>query len=192
MGAGKSLFLLARSHNFEQRGVPFLCLKPTVDNRDGDNIIHSRALLSRECVGVDSNVNIFEAVKEITYNRLSQGQDPLKWILVDEAQFLKKEQVDQLAEIVDTLDISIICYGLRTDFKSELFEGSKRLFEIADGFNEIKSSCSCGGNNSINARIDFNGELITDGEQILIGSEDTYLTMCRKCYNEKLKNIKKQ
>lgn len=186
MNSGKSLFLLARAFGLEQRNVPFLCLKPSIDTRDGESIIHSRALLDRPCVGIEPHMDIYEAVKQICYQRTIQAQDPLKWILVDEAQFLKKEQVDQLAKIADTLDISVICYGLRTNFKSELFEGSKRLFEIADSFNEIKSSCSCGNTNSINARIDSYGSVLVDGEEIVLGAEDTYLPMCRKCWKEKI------
>lgn len=106
--------------------------------------------------------------------------------MVDEAQFLTKKQVDELAQIVDEYVINVICYGLRTDFSTNLFEGSKRLLEIADNIEEMKISCTCGNKAIVNARFDDNN-LILDGEQILIGGDDIYLPLCRKCYN-KLKN----
>ena len=109
----------------------------------------------------------------------------LKWILVDEAQFLSAEQVDQLAALVDKFGVSVMCYGLRTDFKTQLFEGSKRLFEVADTIEEIKSSCECDNKCIFNARIDKNGNVVVDGEQIEIGGDDRYTSMCRKCYHEK-------
>lgn len=112
----------------------------------------------------------------------------LKWVLVDEAQFLTKEQVDQLAALVDKFGISVMCYGLRTDFKTQLFEGSKRLFEIADTIEEIKSSCECDNKCIFNARIDKHGNVVVDGEQIEIGGDDRYISMCRKCYHEKTKH----
>ena len=109
----------------------------------------------------------------------------LKWVLVDEAQFLTKEQVDQLAALVDKFGISVMCYGLRTDFKTQLFEGSKRLFEIADTIEEIKSSCECDNKCIFNARIDSQKRIVTDGEQIEIGGDNRYTSVCRKCYFEK-------
>ena len=107
------------------------------------------------------------------------------WILVDEAQFLLEEQVDQLARVVDDYGCNIICYGLRTDFKTRLFEGSRRLFEIADSIEEVKSTCSCGRKTIVNARIDGNGEIITEGEQVEIGGNDRYIAVCRKCWRNK-------
>ena len=112
----------------------------------------------------------------------------LQWVLVDEAQFLTAKQVDQLSDVVDYLGINVICYGLRTDFKTHLFEGSKRLFEIADTIEEIKSQCSCSKKNIFNVRLDKNGDIMLNGKQIEVGSEDKYTTMCRKCYKEKLNN----
>lgn len=112
----------------------------------------------------------------------------LKWVLVDEAQFLTKEQVDQLGAVVDKFGVNVMCYGLRTDFKTNLFEGSKRLFEIADTIEEIKSSCECDNKCIFNARVDKNGDVVVDGEQIEIGGDDRYVSMCRKCYMEKTKH----
>jgi thymidine kinase len=103
--------------------------------------------------------------------------------LIDESQFLTKEHVDQLSKIVDELDINVMCFGLRTDFKSNLFEGSKRLFEIADSIEEIKTSCKCGSKAIINARVE-NNKIIKEGEQIKIGGNESYVSMCRKCWNK--------
>ena len=113
---------------------------------------------------------------------------PPKWILVDESQFLTSRQVEQLAQIVDELDINVMCYGLRTDFTTNLFEGSKRLMELADDIDEIKISCSCGRKAIINARLDRYGNVITNGEQILIGGNEQYIPLCRKCYKVAINN----
>ena len=114
----------------------------------------------------------------------------MEWILIDEAQFLTEQQVEQLAKIVDDMDIEIMCFGLRTDFQSKLFQGSKRLMELADEIEEVKSRCSCGRKTSINARFDENGNIVTFGEQIVIGGNDKYKPLCRKCWNKLKKNQK--
>ena len=185
MNAGKSLHLLAKAHNFEERNIPFMLLKPTIDNRDGVNVIHSRALGSKECLSVDIKTNILKFVEDEIIN----SRKYYKWILVDESQFLTKEQVDQLSDVVDKLGINVICYGLRSDFRGELFEGSKRLFEIADSIEELKCSCECGNKALINARFDENGNIIINGSQIEIGGNDKYISICRKCYKNKIKNL---
>lgn len=105
--------------------------------------------------------------------------------MVDEAQFLTATQVDQLSRIVDDFGSNVICYGLRTDFKTNLFEGSRRLFEIADTIDEIKSTCTCGHKTIVNARIDANGEIITEGAQVEIGGDERYIAVCRKCWRHK-------
>jgi thymidine kinase len=115
----------------------------------------------------------------------------LKWVLVDECQFLTEQQVDQLSDVVDFLGISVICYGLRTDFQSKLFPASKRLFEIADDLEEIKSTCACGeSKTSINARFDENGKIVTEGDQVVIGGNDMYKSLCRKCWKNKIRDKK--
>ena len=188
MGSGKSMFLLATAHNFQEKGIPFIALKPSTDTREGDSAIHSRSLPERECILVDEDVNIYEAVKNMIQLTDVTFQDRLKWVLVDEAQFLTPKQVDELAMIVDILNVSVLCYGLRTDFKTKLFPGSKRLFEIADTIEEVKSSCHCGNKTIVNARINDRGELVTEGEQVEIGGDDRYVSLCRKCYFKQLKN----
>ena len=112
------------------------------------------------------------------------GSESIKWILVDECQFLTEEQIDQLSDIVDYLDVNVICYGLRTDFKSKLFPASKRLFELADDIEEVKTSCDCGERASINARFNNEGKIITEGSQILVGGDDLYHAICRKDWKE--------
>lgn len=160
--------------------IPFLVYKPKLDTRDGLNIIRSRAGLERDCVSVDGNFNFLNEVTDIT------KEYPAKFILIDEAQFLTAEQVVQLSLIVDNLNINVFCYGLRTDFKTNLFEGSRRLFEIANDLEEIPSMCECGKRTLVNARFDEFGNIIFDGEQVQIGGDETYKSICRKCYNNKM------
>lgn len=187
MNAGKSLMLLAQANQFEERNVPFLCLKSSIDTRDGDDVIASRVGIKRECVSVWPNDNLYDFVNEYVASVQMRGMSKPMWILIDEAQFLTRKQVDELSRVVDYLDINVVCYGLRTDFRTELFEGSKRLMEVADTIEEIKSSCACGNKAMVNARFDSNGNIITNGEQIMIGGNDLYVTLCRKCYNDILK-----
>lgn len=186
MGSRKSLDLLATAYNFEEKNIPFLTLKPSLDTRDV-GVIKSRAGLERKCTLISHDVNIYDSIYEYNEIMSEKNDAPLKWILVDECQFLTEEQVDQLSDIVDYMDINVMCYGLRTDFKSHLFNGSKRLFEIADDIQEIKSSCSCGHKTSINARFNRNGDIITEGTQILVGGDDIYTPLCRKCWKNKIK-----
>ena len=187
MNSGKSGMLLMQAFQFEERNVPFLCLKSSIDTRDGDDVIASRIGIKRPCISVSTEDNLFKLIEEYIANASLEGIDKPLWILVDECQFLTKKQVDELAKVVDDLEINVLCYGLRTDFMTHLFEGSKRLMEIADDISEVKSSCSCGRKAMINARFDVNGNLITDGEQIMIGGNDMYVTLCRKCYYALLK-----
>jgi thymidine kinase len=180
MGSAKTLRLLTTAYNFEEKGIAFLVYKPKLDTRDGLNIIRSRAGLERDCVSVDGNFNFLNEVTDIT------KEYPAKFILIDEAQFLTAEQVDQLSLIVDNLNINVFCYGLRTDFKTNLFEGSRRLFELANDLEEIPSMCECGKRTLVNARFDEFGNIIFDGEQVKIGGNESYKSICRKCYNNKM------
>ena len=186
MNSGKSLHLLATAHNFDEHSIPFLIFKSSIDNRDGSNIIHSRALGDRTCVTIDVNDNLYRIVTNYFDSLYYTGYEYPKWILVDEAQFLTGKQVEELSAIADNFGINIICYGLRTDFKTNLFEGSKRLFEIADSFEEIKASCHCNNKTIFNARVNKNKEIVTEGDQIEVGGDDRYVSICRKCYFEKI------
>ena len=185
MGSGKSLHLMATAHNFQEHAIPFIVIKSRIDDRDGDGVIHSRALGDMDCVNVAQNDDLFDFVTRYLDADRLYGAKGLKWILVDEAQFLTEKQVEELAAVADNYSINIICYGLRTDFKTQLFPGSKRLFELADSIEEIKSSCFCNSKTSVNARLDENKKIITDGEQIEIGGDEKYISLCRKCYFEK-------
>lgn len=187
MEAGKSAMLLIEAYNFEKRNINILCMKPSVDNRESIDKISSRIGIEKECFVIYPNYDIYAIVKKII--SLNENNNKLQWILVDESQFLTSEQVEQFRAIVDDFDINVMCYGLRTDFQTHLFEGSKRLFELADDIDELKISCSCGRKAIFNARFNENGELVVNGEQILIGGEDKYKPMCSKCYREELNKM---
>ena len=158
MGSAKTALLLTQAYNFEERGLKYLCMKPIIDNREKENVIRSRIGIERECTWIYPEMNIYDYVTEL-YDSSLVVKD---WILIDESQFLTGDQIDQLARIVDDYGTNVVCYGLRTDFQSHLFDGSRRLFEIADSIEEIKSTCACGRKTSINARIDAQGNIVTD------------------------------
>lgn len=187
MSSGKSLQVLTTAHNFEQRNIHFLIFKSNIDTRDGATTIKSRIGngIERECISVTPETNIY--FKVINYIKETKNTPELKWVLVDEAQFLTEEQVDQLSDVVDYLDIDVYCFGLRTDFKTHLFPGSKRLFEIADKLEEIKSTCECGRKNLVNARFTKDGKLAIAGAQTQVGGDDLYTAICRRCYKEKMR-----
>lgn len=181
MGSAKTALLLTTAYNFEERGMSYLCFKPSIDTREKKNVIRSRIGIERECRWIYRDTDMFEIVSGLA----DAGTQYPEWILVDEAQFLTAAQVDQLARVVDTFGLNVICYGLRTDFRTCLFEGSRRLFEIADTIDEIKSTCNCGRKTIVNARIDSRGEIITEGEQVEIGGNDRYMSVCRNCWRNK-------
>lgn len=188
MKSKKSLLLLATAHDFDEKNIPILVIKPSADTRDGADIIKSRAGVERKCVSVDVHINLFELVSKINHVKMATLEEGIKWVLVDECQFLAEEQVDQLSDVVDFLGINVMCYGLRTDFKSKLFPASKRLFELADDIEEIKTTCHCGEKASINARFSPEGKIITEGSQILIGGDDLYRAICRKDWKTLIRN----
>jgi thymidine kinase len=183
MGSAKTLKLLTMAYNFEENGIPFMVLKPEIDTRDGEAVISSRVGLQRECATVSPIDDIFAAVSAYN-NMMLSTLSKLEWILVDECQFLTEKQIDQLARIVDELEIDVMCFGLRADFESKVFPGSKRLFEIADTIEEVKCRCSCGRKAIVNARFDENKQIVTSGEQIMVGGNDIYKPLCRKCWNK--------
>ena len=187
MNSSKTLNLLTTAYNFEEKNIPFLVLKPSIDTRDGENTVKSRAGIERECVSVTPEMDIYDAINK--YNViLETALSKLEWVLIDEAQFLTNEQINQLSDVVDFLNIEVMCYGLRTDFKSEMFPASQRLFELADEIEEVKSRCSCGKKTIINARINEDGDVITNGEQVMIGGEEKYIALCRKCWKKLTKD----
>lgn len=181
MGSAKTALLLTTAYNFEERGMHYKCLKPIIDTRDCKNVIKSRIGIERECDWIYHDTDLYGYAKEL-FERMGKMVD---WFLIDEAQFLTPEQVDQLSRVVDDFGCNVICYGLRTDFRSNLFEGSRRLFEIADTIDEVKSTCSCGHKTIVNARIDSAGDFVVEGAQVEIGGDDRYIAVCRKCWRNK-------
>jgi thymidine kinase len=181
MGSAKTALLLTQAYNFEERGMSYLCYKPSIDTREGKSVIRSRIGIERECGLIERETNMYDLIKK----HISQLHDMPEWILIDESQFLSEQQVDELARVVDDFGCNVMCYGLRTDFQSRLFEGSRRLFEIADSIDEVKSTCTCGRKTIVNARIDSKGDIITEGAQVEIGGNDKYMAVCRKCWRSK-------
>ena len=181
MGSAKTALLLTTAYNFEERGIAYKCFKPVIDTRDKKNVIRSRIGIERECSWIYPDSNLYDMIRDIARN---SGTLP-EWVLVDEAQFLSAVQVDDLARAVDDFGINVICYGLRTDFRTNLFEGSRRLFEIADTIDEVKSTCTCGRKTIVNARVNSRGAIITEGEVVEIGGNDKYVAVCRNCWRNK-------
>lgn len=181
MGSAKTAMLLTTAYNFEERNMTYICMKPVVDTREKDNVIRSRIGIERKCEWIYPDTDIYIRAQEL----FEQTMTVIDWFLIDEAQFLSEEQVDQLARVVDDYGSNVICYGLRTDFRTRMFEGSRRLFEIADSIDEIKSMCSCGRKTIVNARIDANGDFVQEGEQVEIGGNERYIAVCRKCWRNK-------
>ena len=172
MGSSKTANALMTKFNYEEKGYKVLLLKPSIDNRDGKTIVKSRIGLESEATLIHKESDLVD-ICEI---------DPLPdVIIVDESQFLTKEQIEDLKRIVMLLKIPVFCYGLRSDFRTNLFEGSKRLFELADSISEIKSVCHCGNKAIINARYQ-NNIIIYCGDQIDIGGNDKYVGLCYDCY----------
>jgi thymidine kinase len=181
MGSAKTALLLTTAYNFEERKMSYLCMKPIIDTREKTNVIKSRIGIQRECAWIYNETDLYQMARE----HFKTTGSITDWFLIDEAQFLTAIQVDQLSRVVDDFGVNVICYGLRTDFQSHLFEGSRRLFELADTIDEIKSTCNCGNKTMINARIDANGDFVEEGAQVEIGGNDRYVAVCRKCWRNK-------
>ena len=179
MNAGKSTTLLQAEFNYRERGMNPLLLSPMVDNRYGSGKITSRIGLHASALGIAQDVNIFQFIQE------KHKQSHIDCLLIDEAQFLSENQVKQLARCADELNIPVLCYGLRTDFQGNLFPGSKVLLGWADTLNEIKTICHCGRKATMNMRIDAQGVPVTEGNQIAIGGNDSYIAVCRKHFVNK-------
>lgn len=183
MGSSKSANILMVRYNYEERGQYAILLKPRTDDRDGEHKIQSRIGLSAPAEYVDDFLKEISKLwngKETEY--LYHGKK-VNAILVDEAQFLSPEEVDTLSDIVDFYEIPVLCYGLRTDFLNHLFPGSRRLMEIADVIEEVPTVCWCGKRAQCNTRYS-NGKIVREGAQIMLGSNESYVALCRKHYKE--------
>jgi len=175
MNAGKSTVLLQSAYNYQERGMDTLLYTPLVDNRAGCGKISSRIGLDADAIPYDNNFDLYAHTKQ------KMAENPrIKCILVDEAQFTTKDQVEQLTHIVDELDVPVLAYGLRSDFQGEPFPGSKYLLALADNLVEIKTICHCGRKATMNMRIDADGKKITKGEQVHIGGNESYISVCRQ------------
>lgn len=175
MNAGKSTVLLQSSHNYRERGMQTLLYTPAIDTRYQQGIIHSRIGLAEQALIFQSEDDLYEQVSSC----LQQGQN-YACVLIDEAQFLTRKQVSQLTEITDQLQIPVLAYGLRTDFRGELFEGSKYLLAWADELVELKTICHCGRKAIMNLRLNEAGEVLSEGEQVVIGGNGLYVSTCRR------------
>lgn len=185
MNAGKTTTLLQASYNYQERGMKTVLYKPKFDTRDSQTMIKSRIGLQEKAILFSKKYNFFESIEKET----KQNKNNINCILVDEAQFLSKEQVIHLSRIVDELSIPVLCYGLRTDFLGKLFEGSQYLLGIADSLTEIKTICHCGSKASMNLRVDCDGNPVKDGEQIEVGGNDRYIAVCRKHFSKALSEV---
>ncbi len=178
MGSSKSAQALITQFNYEELGMTVWLIKPSTDDRDGADIIRSRIGLQRS-----AQIIMPEQGVEAEYRRAGS----FDVIIADEAQFFTPAQIDQLRAIVDGDNIPVLCFGLRTDFQTHFFPGSQRLMELADSITEIKTVCACGSKATVNARIDGAGNVITEGSQILLGGNDSYIAMCHRCWKKKIK-----
>ena len=179
MNAGKSTALLQADHNYRERGMSTILFTSAKDERYGKNEIVSRIGIKAPATYFFENTNIFEDVlKESQENNTN-------CVLIDEAQFLSKDQVFQLGRIVDELNIPVLTFGIRTDFKGELFEGSQYLLAWSDNIKEIKTVCHCGGKATMVVRINANGAVVSEGSQIEVGGNESYIPLCRKHFNSK-------
>ncbi|GAA0521943.1 thymidine kinase [Tatumella terrea] len=176
MNAGKSTSLLQSSYNYHERGMKTVIYTAEIDNRFGHGKVSSRIGLSAEALLYRPGTDIAEQVAEI------HERDKIHCVLVDESQFLTRDQVRQLTIVTDSLDIPVLCYGLRTDFRGELFEGSQYLLAWADKLVELKTICHCGRKASMVLRLDSQGKPFKEGEQVVIGGNERYISVCRKHY----------
>ena len=174
MNAGKSTTLLQSSYNYQERGMNTLILAPDIDNREDQATVTSRIGLSANATTFHLSDNLYQVVEEL------HQQQRLDCVLVDEAQFLTREQVRQVSDIADQLDIPVLTYGLRTDFQGKLFEGSEQLLAWADNLVEIKTICHCGRKATMVLRIGEDGQVIKEGAQVKIGGNELYVSVCRR------------
>ena len=178
MGSSKSAQALITKFNYEELGMSVWLIKPSIDTRDGADIIKSR-------IGLECRAQIITPEQDIVAEYRKAGRHDV--IITDEAQFFTPEQIDQLRTLVDEENLPVLCFGLRTDFLTHFFPGARRLMELADSLTEIKTVCACGRKATVNARIDETGRVITEGAPVFLGGNDSYVAMCHKCWKDKIK-----
>ena len=184
MGSSKTAQALITKYNYEENDMKVWLIKPSADVRDGVNILRSRIGLQAEVQIIPPDADIYEI-----FTQTRKGNCHV--VIVDECQFMTPAQIDQLRYIVNDYNTPVICFGLRTDFQTRLFPGSMRLMEIADKIQEIKTICDCGIKATVNARIDADGYIVTEGAQVLLGGNDAYIAMCHRCYIQGIREHKK-
>ena len=177
MGSSKSAQALITRFNYLEQGMTVWLIKPSTDTRDGADVIRSR-------IGLSCKAQIITPEQDIEQAYRAAGAHDV--IIADEAQFFTPEQIDQLRALVDLDNLPVLCFGLRTDFQTHFFPGSRRLMELADSITEIKTVCACGSKATVNARIDAEGNVVTEGSQILLGGNDSYIAMCHRCWKKKI------
>ena len=178
MSSSKTAQALITRFNYMELGMSVWLIKPSVDTRDGADVIKSR-------IGLEARAQVITPEQDIIAEYQKQpGHDV---IIADEAQFFTPAQIDQLRQLVDEEDIPVLCFGLRTDFLTHFFPGAQRLMELADSLTEIKTVCACGRKATVNARIDASGRIITQGDQVFLGGNDSYVAMCHKCWKQRIR-----
>ena len=175
MGSSKTAQALITKYNYEENDLNVWLIKPSADQRDGEGVLKSRIGLQAKVQMISPDMDVYEIFTR-------EKAESCDVIIVDECQFMTIPQIDQLRAIVDDYNIPVMCFGLRTDFQTKLFPGSLRLMEVADAILEIKTICDCGAKATVNARIDSQGHIVTEGAQVFLGGNDAYIAMCHKCY----------
>jgi len=175
MGSSKTAQALITKYNYEENDMKVWLIKPSADTRDGVAKLRSRIGLEATVEVMTPDMNIYDRFRDTRAGNCTA-------VIADEAQFLTEKQIDELRAIVDDFNIAVLCFGLRTDFQTRLFPGSRRLMEVADAIQEIKTMCDCGTKATVNARIDGEGHIVTEGAQVVLGGNDSYIAMCHRCY----------
>ncbi len=184
MGSSKTAQALITKFNYEEKNMGVWLIKPSTDTRDGADIVRSRAGLEAKAEIIRPDDNIYDMLESV------MTQKSIDVVIADECQFFTPGQIEMLRKIVDDKNLPVLCFGLRTDFLTRLFPGSMRLMEIADCIEEIKTMCHCGSKATVNARIDKDGKVVTEGSQIMLGGNDSYIAMCHRCYTKKIETDK--
>ena len=184
MGSSKTAQALITKYNYEENDMSVWLIKPSADTRDGAEILRSRIGLEAKVEVMTPEMDVYQRFKETRAGSCDA-------VIVDECQFMLPQQIDQLRAIVNDYNIPVMCFGLRTDFQTKLFPGSLRLMELADAIEEIKTMCDCGTKATINARIDSEGFIVTQGAQVVLGGNDSYIAMCHKCYIHGIRDKRK-